>query len=153
MTSPDRFPENEIAELEEVAFPAKLAFTTLAEKFPLESRTTIRLATLFDVAELAAEAPEATVDAESPPTCETTVADCVPVTSPNMLPVKLTAEFAFVAVPIRLAVTTLAEKLPLESRTTILFAVLPEVAEFAAFEPDATEAAESPPTDATTVAD
>lgn len=56
------------------------------------------------------------------------------------------AELAEVAFPDKLAVTTLAEKLPFESRIAILPGVLEDVAELAAVEPDATRFADNPPT-------
>ena len=63
------------------------------------------------------------------------------------LPVRLP-----VTLPTRLAVMVPAEKLPDASRFTIVLAVLAFVAELAALVPDATLAADWPPTKLTTVA-
>src|SRR5258707_1487512 len=59
-----------------------------AEKLPDASRLTKALAVLASVAPLAASVAEATLAALLPPTRETTVLACVPVTSPARLPVK-----------------------------------------------------------------
>jgi hypothetical protein len=153
VTSPERLPVKDVDEVAEVAFPAKLAVITLAEKLPFASLRTMRLAVAEAVAEFAALAPDATEDAERPPTEDTTVADWVPVTSPVKFPVKEAAEFADVAFPDKFAVTTLAAKLPFESRITIRLGVLVEVEAFANPAPEATDEAERPPTWETTVED
>ena len=73
-----------------------------AEKLPLTSRLTMVLAVLALVAALAALAPAATFAAVCPPTLETTVMPCVPVTSPLRLPEKLFAVVAVAALPLML---------------------------------------------------
>lgn len=153
VTSPDSKPVKEIEEFALVAFPTRAAVTTLASKFPSESLATILLGWRSLEASLAACAPEATDAALDPPTEETTVADCVPVTSPERGPENPTAALALVAFPLRLADTTLAEKFPRESLATMRFAKLAAVAEFAAVAPEATEVAATPPTAPTDVAD
>jgi len=78
--------------------PAEMA---PAEKLPEASLFTIVFAVFALVAALAAVVPEETVAADTPPTLETTVALCVPVTSPDKEPEKLlavVAELAAVAV-------------------------------------------------------
>src|SRR5207245_6273347 len=99
---------------------------------------------------LAAAAPEATVAAVWPPTAETTVALCVPVTSPESDPLKFVAfvavaalvdVVAVLALPLSVAVIVPAEKLPEPSRLTIVPAVLAFVALLAAAAPVATFAA------------
>lgn len=82
--------------------------------------------------------------AEEPPTEETTVALCEPVTSPESIPLKLVAvpadvavpavvaEVAVVAVPLRFAVIVPAEKFPEASRFTMAEAVFAFVAALAA---------------------
>ena len=123
-----------------------------AIKLPLASRLTIVLAVLASVAALAKASPVATSAAADPPTLETTVAPCVPVTSPTRLPLKLPAVVAVVALPDNAAVMVPAVKLPLASRLTIALAVLASVAAFANASPVATFAAVDPPTTETTVA-
>ncbi len=111
------------------------------------------------VALFAAVAPVATLTADKPPTVFTTVALCVPMTSPLNDPVKfvalsaVVALVAVVALPFKLAVITPALKLPEASRLTIVLGVLLFVALFAAVAPVATLAADKPPTVFTTVAD
>lgn len=131
-----KFPEpevspkrNELAAL--LAVTSALAVTVPAVKFPDASRRTIVEAVLLEVAALAKLAPEATLAAVTPPTEETTVADCVPVTSPAKLPEKLVAEVAVVAFPDKLAVMVPALKFPDASLRTIVEAVLAEVAALA----------------------
>src|SRR5581483_3598107 len=87
--------------------PEKVPVIVPAEKLPEPSRLTMALAVLTLVAALAAPAPVAMFAADCPPTAETTVALCVPVTSPTRDPEKLVAvvaEFAVVALPIKLPV-------------------------------------------------
>src|SRR5579863_1032770 len=95
-----------------------------AAKLPVLSRFTMAFAVLRFVAALAKTAPAATFAAVCPPTVLTTVALCVPVTSPVNEPEKLVAVVAVVALPLKLAVMVPAEKLPDESRTTISLATL-----------------------------
>ncbi len=102
---------------------------TLAEivpalKFPEPSRATIALAVFALVALFAAVAPLATLAAVTPPTVPTTVALCVPVTSPDKLPLKLPELVAVVALPFKFAVIVPALKLPDASRATNVFTVL-----------------------------
>ena len=109
------------------------------------------------VAALAALAPPATFAADCPPTLETTVAACVPVTSPASEPEKLLADAAVVALvaevalPDKLAVIVPAEKLPEASRFTSALGVFALVAALAALAAPATLAADCPPTLETTV--
>src|SRR5262249_24489900 len=79
-------------------------------------------------------APAATLAAVCPPTEETTVAFCVPVTSPVNDPEKLVAVVAVVALPESAAVIVPAEKLPDASRETIASAVFVLVAVVAEFD-------------------
>jgi hypothetical protein len=110
-----------------------------AAKLPLASRFTMALAVSRLVAAFARTVAAATFAAVCPPTVLTTVALCVPVTSPLNDPVKLVEVVAVVAVvafPDKFAVIVPAEKLPDESRATISFAVfalVAVVAEFATF--------------------
>ena len=78
--------------------PAPLA---PAEKLPPASRITIVPGVLALVAAFAATEALATLVAACPPTRATTVAVCVPVTSPPRLPVRLLAVPAVVAVAAR----------------------------------------------------
>lgn len=114
------------------------------EKPPDVLRLTIVLAVLALVAAFARTVAAATFAAVCPPTKLTTVAPCVPVTSPDKDPVKLVALVAVVAVvalPFKFAVIVPAEKLPNASRLTIVLAVLELVAAFAAMVAVATSAA------------
>jgi hypothetical protein len=104
-----------------------------AAKLPLASRLTIVLAVSRLVAAFARTVAAATFAAVCPPTVLTTVALCVPVTSPLNDPVKLVAVVAVVAFPDKFAVMVPAEKLPDESRATIALAVLRLVAVVAEF--------------------
>ena len=107
------------------------------------------------VALLESVAPEEMLAAERPPRLDTTVVDCVPVTSPVRLPVKLVALPAVVAVaalPFRTPVMMPAEKFPLASRVTSVLAVFAEAAVLARVAPAAMFAALRPPTVDTTVA-
>ncbi len=99
-----------------------------AEKLPDASRLTIALAVLAAVAALASTVAAATLLAVCPPTVLTTVAPCVPVTSPLRDPEKLVAVVAVVALPLKFAVIVPAEKLPEPSRATIALAVFALVA-------------------------
>jgi len=126
-------------------------------KFPEASLFTIVEAVLEEVAAFAKFAPEATFEADTPPTKETTVLLCVPVTSPDKLPEKFVVDPAVVAkvageaFPFRVPVIVPAEKFPDTSLLTIVEAVLTEVELFARFAPVATLEAETPPTVETTV--
>jgi hypothetical protein len=104
-----------------------------AAKLPLASRLTIVLAVSRLVAAFASTVAAATFAADCPPTVLTTVALCVPVTSPDNDPEKLVAVVAVVALPLKLAVIVPAEKLPDESRATMSFAVFALVAVVAEF--------------------
>src|SRR5579863_3545275 len=152
VTSPVSEPEKLVAVVAVVALPLKLAVMVLAEKLPEASRFTIALALSRFVAALANTVPAATLAAVCPPTVLTTVALCVPVTSPSKDPEKLVAVVAVVALPLKLAVIVPAEKLPDASRYTMVLGVLAFVAAFANTAPDATFAAVCPPTVLTTVA-
>src|SRR5579863_7563997 len=152
VTSPVNEPEKLVAVVAVVALPLKLAVMVPAEKLPDASRFTMALAALRFVAALARTAPAATFEAVCPPTVLTTVALCVPVTSPVSEPEKLVAVVAVVALPLRLAVIVLAEKLPEASRFTIALALSRFVAALARTAPEATFAAVCPPTVLTTVA-
>jgi hypothetical protein len=131
---------------------SSVTLTTPAEKPPEELRSTIVLGVSALVAALARTVAAATFAALCPPTKLTTVALCVPVTSPLKDPVKLVAFVAVVAVvaevalPFKLAVIVPAEKLPDESRATIVLAVFPLVAVVAEFatKPDAVSVANLP---------
>ena len=95
------------------------------------------------VAALAATAPLATLATDCPPTVLTTVASCVPLTSPTKLPLKFVAvvavvalvaevaevaEVAVVALPLKFAVIVPALKFPDASRFTMVFTVFSLVA-------------------------
>ena len=82
------------------------------------------LGVLRFVAAFASTVAAATFAALWPPTKLTTVAPCVPVTSPDNEPEKLVAVVAVVALPLKLAVIVPAEKLPDASRATNVLAVL-----------------------------
>ena len=89
--------------LKPLPLPEKLlAVIVPAAKLPLPSRLTMVLAVLALVAALAALAPAATLAADCPPTVETTVAPCVPVTLPANEPEKLFAVVAVAALPLML---------------------------------------------------
>lgn len=164
LTSPAKDPEKfaaEVAVLAVVAvaaLPLRSAVIVPAEKLPEASRLTMVLAVLLFVAALAAPAPLATLAALAPPILLTTVADCVPVTSPESVPLKLVALAAVVAVvaveafPLSSAVIVFAVKLPEASRLTIAFGALVSVAPFAVVTAEATFVALCPPTLDTTVA-
>ncbi len=156
VTSPPSVPVNVVDELADVALPARSAVIVPAAKFPDVSRRTIVLAVLASVAAFAAVAPAATFAALWPPMFASTVALCVPVTSPPRLPVKLAAvvavvaviavvaeaadvaDVAVVALPDRFPVIVPATKSPAPSRRTIAFATFAPVALFAAAVPLAT---------------
>src|SRR5204863_190066 len=107
-----------------------------AEKLPDALRLTIAFAVLALVAALARTVAAATFAALCPPIKLTTVAPCVPVTSPDNDPEKLVAVVAVVALPVKFAVIVPAEKLPDASRATIalaVFALIAVVAELATF--------------------
>ena len=111
-----------------------VTLTAPAAKLPDASRLTIVLAVFRLVAALANTVAAATFAADCPPTKLTTVAPCVPVTSPSNEPEKLVAVVAVVALPLKLAVIVEAEKFPDASRATIaltVFALVAVVAEFA----------------------
>jgi hypothetical protein len=98
-----------------------------AAKLPVPSRLTTAFGVSRFVALFASTVAAATFAAVCPPTKLTTVAFCVPVTSPLNEPVKLAelaAVVAVVAFPDKFAVIVPAEKLPDASRTTISFAIL-----------------------------
>ena len=88
----------------------------VAEKLPEESRSTMVFGVSRLVAAFASTVPAATFAAVCPPTRLTTVALCVPVTSPDNDPEKLVAVVAVVAFPVKFAVIVPAEKLPDASR-------------------------------------
>jgi len=88
VTSPAKVPLKLVAELAVVALPLSAAVIVPAEKLPEASRLTMVFAVLALVAALAAVVADATLAAVCPPTVATTVAPCVPVTSPAKLPVK-----------------------------------------------------------------
>ena len=120
----------------ELLMTSSATLIELVEKPPAALRLTIVLAVLTLVAALANTAPEATFAAVWPPTVLTTVALCVPVTSPDNEPVKLVAFVAVVAVvalPLKLAVMVPALKLPELSRKTMVLGVFAEVAVVAEF--------------------
>ena len=104
-----------------------------AAKLPVPSRNTSVLATAVFVAAATSTVAAATLAAVWPPTKLTTVAPCVPVTSPDNDPLKFVAIVAVVALPLKLAVIVPALKFPDASRATIAFAVFPLVAEVAEF--------------------
>jgi hypothetical protein len=153
VTSPERDPVKLVAEVAVDAFPLRLAVMVPAAKLPEPSLFTIVETVLVLVAALARTVAEATLEAVCPPTEATDVADCVPVTSPDKLPVKFVEVVEVVAFPDKLAVMVPAAKLPEASLLTIVDAVLVAVAAFAAVAPRATLAAVTPPTVETTVAD
>lgn len=137
------------------ALPARLPMMVPAAKFPLASRLTRVLAVFAEVALLESVAPEAMLAAVRPPKLETTVADCVPVTSPIRLPVKLVelpAVVAVAALPFRVPVMIPAEKFPLASRATSVLAVFAAVELLARVAPAAIFAALMPLTVEITVA-
>lgn len=78
------------------------------------------------------------MEADCPPTWETTVEDWVPVTSPEREPEKLAEEEEVVAFPERFAVIRLAEKFPEASLRTTVEARLEAVEALASTTPDAT---------------
>src|SRR4029434_977283 len=104
-----------------------------AEKPPVAVRLTMVLAVFALVAALASTVAAATLAAVCPPTKLTTVAPCVPVTSPINDPLKLVAVVAVVALPLKFAVIVPAAKLPDPSRKTMVFAVFALVAVVAEF--------------------
>src|SRR5580658_1357011 len=104
-----------------------------AENPPDDVRLTIVLAVSALVAAFARTVAAATFAALCPPTKLTTVAVCVPVTSPLNEPEKLVAVVAVVALPLKFAVIVPAEKLPELSRATIALGVLVLVAVVAEF--------------------
>lgn len=138
--------------MEVVALPDKLAVIVPAEKLPEASLLTMVEMVFKFVAAFARFAPEATFAAVTPPTVETTVADWVPVTSPESEPVKLVEFVEVVAFPDKLAVIVPAEKLPEASLLTIVDTVLELVEALARFAPEATLVEVTPPTVETTVA-
>ena len=84
-----------------VTLPVKFAVIVLAIKFPEASRSTIVFGVLVFVAALAAMVAAAMLVALCPPTLLTTVAFCVPITSPESDPEKFVAVYAnsvFIAV-------------------------------------------------------
>jgi hypothetical protein len=132
-----------------VTLPVKFAVIVPAVKLPDPSRLTIVDAVFALVAPLARLAPVATLAAVTPPTLATTVAPCVPVTSPLSEPVSDPAEVAVDALPVKFAVIVPAVKLPEPSRLTIVDAVFALVAVLAKLAPAATFAAVTPLTLAT----
>jgi len=88
VTSPAKLPLKLVDVVAVVALPLSAAVIVPAEKLPEASRLTMVLAVLALVAALAAVVAEATFAAVCPPTVDTTVALCVPVTSPAKVPVK-----------------------------------------------------------------
>src|SRR6266404_1116358 len=108
----------------ELLITSSVTLIAPAEKPPVAVRFTIALAVLALVAALARTVAAATLAAVCPPTVLTTVAPCVPVTSPARDPLKLVAVVAVVALPLKLAVMVPAAKLPEPSRTTISPATL-----------------------------
>ncbi len=147
-----------VADVAVVAFPSKLPVISPAIKLPLASRLTIVPAVLASVAALARIVAAFTFDAVDPPTVETTVAPCVPVTSPASDPLKLVAvpavvaviaEVAVVAFPSKSPVILPAAKLPPASRLTKVPAVLASVAALARSVAAFIFAAVDPPTDPT----
>jgi len=130
-----------------VALPLKFAVIIFAIKLPDASRLTIASVVFALVASFASTAPAATFAAVWPPTSLTTVALCVPVTSPLKAPVKLVAVVAVaavvavVALPLKFAIMVFATKLPAPSRLTIASGVFALVASFASMVAAATFAA------------
>src|SRR4029434_10474865 len=114
----------------ELLIISSVTLIVLAEKLPDASRFTIALAVFALVAALASTVAAAILAAVCPPTKLTTVAPCVPVTSPTNDPEKLVAVVAVVAIvalvalPLKFAVIVPAEKLPEASRLTIILALL-----------------------------
>src|SRR5262249_5533251 len=117
----------------------KFAVIVPALKLPEPSLFTIAFGVLVAVAAFAAVVAKATFAADCPPTKDTTVAPCVPVTSPANDPVKfvvlpaVVAVVAVVALPFKFAVIVPALKFPDGSRDTIAFAVFAFVAVVAEF--------------------
>jgi hypothetical protein len=112
--SPDPSPTNAVA----LTTPFPSLFTIAFGVFPL-------------VAAFAMLAPLATFAAVTPPTWLTTVAPCVPVTSPANAPVKFTAlpaVVALVAFPTKAPVIVPTMKFPFPSRFTTAFAMFSLVA-------------------------
>jgi len=146
------------ADVAVVALPSKFAVIMFAIKLPDASRLTIASLVFALVASFASMVAAATFAAVCPPTSLTTVALCVPVTSPLNGPVKFVVEpvvvanVAVVALPSKLAVIMFAIKLPDASRLTIASLVFALVASFASMVAAATFAAVCPPTSLTTVA-
>ena len=137
VTSPDKEPVKFtavvalVAKVAVDALPFRLAVIMFAEKLPDASLFTIVDAVLEEVAAFAANSAECIFAALDPPTNDTTVADCVPVTSPDKEPVKLVDVIDVVdvvALPDKDAVMTFAEKLPDESLKTNVLGVSMEVA-------------------------
>src|SRR5579863_496229 len=110
------------------ALPVKFAVIVVALKLPDASRLTIALFVSALVAALASTVPAATLAAVWPPTKLTTVALCVPVTSPASEPEKLPALVAVVALPFKFAVIVPALKFPDASRNTMVLGLLALVA-------------------------
>jgi hypothetical protein len=129
-----------------VELPLKLAVIVPAEKLPLPSLFTITPELFAEVALLAAIVAAFTDVAVDPPTFDTTVAACVPITSPDNEPLKFVAVVAVVAFPDKLAVIVPAEKLPVPSRLTIVPDEFDAVELLARITPAFTEDAEDPPT-------
>jgi hypothetical protein len=153
VTSPAKEPLKLVADVAVDALPLSEPVIVPAVKLPDASRFTIVEAVFRFVAALAEFAPDATLAADTPPTAETTVAACVPVTSPASEPLKLVAVVAVEALPLSDPVIVPAVKLPEASRLTIVEAVFRFVAALAAFAPDATFPADTPPTVATVFAE
>src|SRR4029453_11658484 len=112
---------------------SSVTLIALAEKLPDASRFTMVFAVFALVAALASTVAAATLAAVCPPTKLTTVAPCVPVTSPTNDPEKLVAVVAVVALPLKFALILPAPNLPIPSRKTIVFTVLVLVAVVAEF--------------------
>src|SRR4030095_13820336 len=87
-----------------VSIIASVTLIAPAEKPPVAVRLTMVLAVFALVAVLASTVAAATSAAVCPPTKLTTVAPCVPVTSPTNDPEKLVAVVAVVALPLKFAV-------------------------------------------------
>src|SRR6266850_2660891 len=85
-----------------VALPFRAAEIVPAEKLFEASRLTRVLGLFASVAPLAASVAVATLAALLPPTVETTVLDCAPVTSPARLPVKLPEPMSVQFVPLEI---------------------------------------------------
>jgi hypothetical protein len=84
--SPEKVPVKLVALLAVVALPSRVAVMIPALKLPDPSRRTNLPGVFASVAALAAPAPAAMLAAGWPAICETTVALCVPVTSPEKFP-------------------------------------------------------------------